>query len=89
MPRKKSSALLEKGKTMAERTTGRQWTMSSFRHHHIAGHGCVEDDYSERSGCKNYEKRGAVRFPNDHIEPEKLNGEVIIVQEGRKKDGQA
>ena len=73
---------------MAERTTGSRYTRTSLNGGgHIAGHGCIEDDYSETSGCKNYEKYGAVRFPNDHRNPEDLNGEVIIVQEGRKKDG--
>lgn len=71
---------------MAERTTGSRFTMTSLRGGHIAGHGCIEDDYSETSGCKNYEKKGAVRFPNDRIDPKDLNGEVIIVQKGRKKD---
>ena len=70
---------------MAERTTGSRLTMSQFGGH-IAGHGCVEDDYSEASGCKNYEKHGSVRFPNDRVNPEDLNGEVIIVQKGRKKN---
>ena len=70
---------------MAERTTGSRYIMSQFDGH-IAGHGCVEDDYSETSGCKNYEKYGAVRFPNDKIDPNALNGECIIVQKGRKKD---
>ena len=72
---------------MAERTTGSQWLWSNLGQHHLAGHGCIEDDYSERSGCKNYEKKGLVRFPNDNKRPEDLNGEVIIVQKGRKKDG--
>ena len=53
----------------------------------IAGDGIIEDDYSETSGCKNREKYGAVRFTTDKFPPESLNGPVIIVQEGRKKDG--
>ena len=52
----------------------------------FAGDGVIEDDYSETSGCKDYEKHGLVRFPNDNKNPEDLNGEVIIVQKGRKKD---
>lgn len=71
---------------MAERTTGSRYTRSSFRYGHIAGHGCIEDDYSETSGCKNYEKHGAVRFPNDKKDPRELNGPVIIVQKGKKKN---
>lgn len=58
----------------------------------IAGHGCIEDDYSDESGCKpwikrNFAKDAGVRFVNDKFPPESLNGPVIIVQEGRKKDG--
>ena len=58
----------------------------------LAGAGITEDDYSEESGCKPYIKRNIykdsrVRFPNDNIDPTSLNGPVIIVQEGRKKDG--
>ena len=70
---------------MAERKTGKLYIKSQFGNH-IAGHGCYEDDYSETSGCKNYEKVGRVRFPHDGIDPEQLNGEVIIVQKGRKKE---
>jgi len=62
--------------------------MSQFRHRHVAGHGCVEDDYSETSGNRNYEgRRPLVRFATDGINPNDLNGPVIIVQKGRKKDG--
>lgn len=58
----------------------------------IAGHGCIEDDYSDESGCKpyikmNFSKDARVRFATDKYRPEDLNGPVIIVQEGRKKDG--
>ena len=58
----------------------------------IAGNGILEDDYSETSGCKRWIKRDIhkntkVRFPSDNKTPESLNGPVIIVQEGRKKDG--
>ena len=58
----------------------------------LAGHGCVEDDYSDESGCKPWLKRDInkdyrVRFVSDKLPPESLNGPVIIVQEGRKKDG--
>ena len=72
---------------MSRKVKGNQWLYSSLGHHHIAGHGCIEDDYSETSGCKNYAKHEAVRLPHDNIDPSRMNGEVIIVQEGRKKDG--
>ena len=55
-----------------------------------AGTGIVEDDYSEESG--GYESGGFkdsykwVRFPNDSVKPEELNGEVIIIQAGNRKD---
>lgn len=73
---------------MAERRTGGQWLWSNLGQHHIAGHGCNEDDYSEESGNRNHEKRGRVRFVNDNVPPEELNGECIIVQKGRKKDNE-
>jgi hypothetical protein len=68
---------------MDERTTGAQWFKSSLGRGHIAGHGCVEDDYSERSGGRNYEKRSLVRFPNDNVDPNLLNGPVIIIKKGK------
>lgn len=71
---------------MAERRTGAQWLRTTLGGHHIAGDGCIEDDYSETSGCRNYEKRGKPRFPSDKRDPASLNGPVIIVQKGRKKD---
>ena len=67
---------------------GKQWMYSSFANSgRKAGEGILYDDYSETSGNPNYDKGGYPRFPNDHTKPEDLNGEVIIVQEGRKKDG--
>lgn len=57
-----------------------------------AGTGIVEDDYSDESGCKRfnnrsfYERYKIVRFPNDSIKPEELNGDVIIIQPGKRKD---
>ncbi len=45
------------------------------------------DDYSEESGNKRYDERPMVRFATDKYNPASLNGPVIIVQEGRKKDG--
>ena len=73
---------------MSERRTGGQLLRTTLAGgNHIAGHGCIEDDYSEQSGCPHREKRWeAVRFPSDNVEPETLNGPVIIVQKGRKKE---
>ena len=73
---------------MAERKTGRQYMCTSFRNSgRKAGSGVLCDDYSETSGCKDYErhhweKHTLVRFPHDGIKPEELNGEVVIVQKG-------
>ena len=66
--------------------------MRSATNGRIAGSGILEDDYSETSGCKRlaksaYHKSNLVRFPSDSRTPESLNGPVVIVQEGRKKDG--
>ena len=53
----------------------------------------IEIDEREKKGCwvhgkgRSYKTRNAVRFSTDHITPESLNGPVIIVQEGRTKDG--
>jgi hypothetical protein len=47
----------------------------------------AEDDYSENSGNKRYYKSGYPKFTTDSAKPESLNGPVIIVQKGRKKDG--
>ena len=52
-----------------------------------AGYAVLHDDYSENSGRRKYYKSGWPRFPHDNVDPESLNGECIIVQEGRKKDG--
>lgn len=47
-----------------------------------------EDDYSEESGGLDREERSVkVRMPHDKDTPASLNGPVIVVQEGRKKDG--
>ena len=53
----------------------------------FAGDGIISDDYSEESGNKKQLQSVRVRLPNDRRSPESLNGPVIIVQEGRKKDG--
>ena len=48
----------------------------------------VEDDYSEESGGKLHDQKlNKVRLPSDKVDPKSLNGPVIIVKEGRKKDG--
>lgn len=72
---------------MAERTTGARLLRTTMAGGHIAGHGCIEDDYSEKSGCRQREKPfEKVRFPNDRQNPEDLNGPVIIVQKGRNTE---
>ena len=73
---------------MSRTITGRQMTNTSFRNGcRIAGMGMHYDRYDEESGNPQYDKNEMVRFPLDHIKPEELNCEVIIIQEGRKKDG--
>ncbi len=58
---------------------------SSFRHNGIAGSGVEHDDYSEASGNpKHYQDKVIVKMPHDNVTPEALNGECIVVQEGRK-----
>ena len=73
---------------MGERRTGAQLLRTTLAGgKHIAGHGCIEDDYSEKSGCRQREKPWEkVRFPNDRQNPEDLNGPVIIVQKGRNTE---
>lgn len=63
---------------MADRSTGNMYRNTAFRNSgRIAGYGMNHDDYSEESGNPNYEKRDPVRFPNDDVNPEDLNGPVI------------
>lgn len=63
---------------------GNMYTNTSFRNGgRKAGYGIVHDLYDEESGNRDYEKRDRVRFPNDHIKPEDLNGECVIVQKGK------
>lgn len=65
---------------------GKLYATTGFRNSgRRAGNGILSDDYSEASGNKDYEKYGRVRFPHDKLSPESLNGPVIIVQEGKKK----
>lgn len=50
----------------------------------------IEDDYSEKSGGRRFGERYGkiyqVKFPNDNIKPEELNGEVVIIKPGKRKD---
>lgn len=77
----------------SDNNTGNLYLKSNLGHGaRRAGTGMVEDDYSDESGCKQfnnrsfYERYKTVRFPNDSIKPEELNGEVIIIQPGKRKD---
>jgi hypothetical protein len=69
---------------------GKKFMQTSFRNGgRRAGMGVSYDDYSEESGNKCREmRRPSVRLPHDKCTPENLNGPVIIVQEGRKKDNE-
>lgn len=61
---------------------------TSFRNgNRKAGMGMLYDDYSEEE--REWSGKGCVmvRLPSDKVAPESLNGEVIIVQKGKKKDG--
>ena len=49
--------------------------------------GMAYDDYSEESfGSGRYHEWERVRFSTDVVKPEELNGPVIIVQAGKKKN---
>ena len=64
---------------------GNMHTTTSFRNGgRKAGMGIVYDDYSEESGCVNYEPREAVRFPHDNDNWEDLNGEIVITRKERR-----
>lgn len=53
-----------------------------------AGSGVAYDDYSEESfGSGRVRDFEPVRFPHDGVNPEDLNGPVIIVKKGRVKNG--
>ena len=72
---------------MAQNKAGRLFIPTKFRNGgRISGSGISHDDYSEESGNKVYGKSVKVRFPLDGCSTKNLNGPVIIVQEGRKKD---
>ena len=67
--------------------TGRLYTTTSFMHGgRRAGMGMLHDDYGDESGNCNYEKRSPVRFPHDDVDPEEMNGPVIIVKKGNGKE---
>lgn len=74
---------------MSDRSrTGNYYYNTGFRGQggRRAGHGMHEDDYSEESGKRCIiHKIENVRFPNDRVEPEGLNGECIIIHPGNKK----
>ena len=53
-----------------------------------AGDGILYDSYSEESWGGGYPGRYGttrVRFPNDDVKPEDLNGECIIIQPAKEK----
>ena len=54
----------------------------------LAGDGMISDDYGDESDsqCVRFTKPVYVRFPNDGIAPETLNGPVEVIQEGNKKE---
>jgi hypothetical protein len=49
-----------------------------------AGSGVEMDDYSEESGGRDYNDYRPVRMPHDGVDPETLNGPVIIIREAEK-----
>lgn len=64
-------------------------TNSAFNIGRVAGDGIASDRYDEESGYVLGPKSrayGRVRFPHDGEKPEDLNGPVIIVQKGHKKE---
>ncbi len=71
------------------KSSGKQFMVTKFRNGgRIAGTGIACDDYSEESfGRGRVRDHVDVRFTTDGKDPKSLNGPVIIVQEGRKKDG--
>ena len=62
---------------------------TSFRNgNRKAGMGMLYDDYGDEEREWSGRDGGVmVRLPMDKVAPESLNGEVIIVQKGKKKDG--
>lgn len=72
---------------MSQKNAGKMFIPTNMRcGGRNSGDGMVHDDYSEESGNRNYElRRPLVRFSSDKVNPESLNGPVIIVQKGNKK----
>lgn len=67
------------------KNSGSMYTKTSLRNGgRRAGMGMLYDNYDDESGPGNYRERPLVRLPHDGIDPEELNGPVIIIQEGRK-----
>ncbi len=65
--------------------SGRMYTTSSLQGgSRRAGSGVEMDDYSEESGGKDYHDYRPVRMPHDGVDPETLNGPVIVIQEAKK-----
>ena len=69
------------------KNTGRMYQTTSFYNGgRRAGDGCWHDDYSETSGNPCYENVwDRVRFPNDGVKPEDLNGPVICYKAGERR----
>lgn len=69
------------------KNAGRMHTTTSFRHgSRKAGMGMLYDNYDDEStGRGEVIERPLVKFPNDGVDPEELNGPVIIIQKGRVK----
>jgi hypothetical protein len=49
-----------------------------------AGIGTLYDNYDDESGCKDYEHFSRVRFPHDDVDPEELNGPVIVIKKAKE-----
>lgn len=80
----------ESGDLDMSKYTGNIYRGTSFRDSgRKAGTGIAEDDYSETSGFSGWHRDRSyerVRFPNDDVKPEELNGECVIVQKGKEVD---
>ena len=70
--------------------TGNLYRRTSLYGGHVAGDGIMRDDYSEQSGCVDYDPGTVrVRLPHDGVKPEELNGPVVCYKAGERnrKDG--
>ena len=72
---------------MARKKWNHDWMFRDSNGRYRSKNPIIEDDYSEESGNRKYYKSGYPKFSTDRVTTENLNGPVIIVQEGRKKDG--